>query len=143
MLEDWQVKIMENPRSPDRLMLIYRPAVDGGGHEVLHFIDGKQNIFYVKRGALIDERLYLEIPGQVLEAMQLALSGLGIQTEKESTIRGKYEAQGEHIADLQHFLGWFMNGQKIPKPVFVPLGSTVTGVGIMRGPLKKAEKRDL
>lgn len=45
--------------------------------------------------------LPLRFSDGVLKAIVDELEATGIQTEKQSTIAGKYEAQSEHLKDLQ------------------------------------------
>ena len=142
LFESWQIRITDMQSALGLGILIYRPVKEG--HEVLHFPYGVPTITRILRGGMIGPECYAMIVSEeILSVLQTAIADHGVRSTEESTIRGRYEAQGEHITDLQHILGWFMNGQKMPKPVFVPQGSMVTGMGIMRGPLKKAEKRDL
>ncbi len=67
----------------------------------------------------------LQLSRERLEDLVKAAIEMGVKTETESTIRGKHEAQTDHLADLQHLIGWFLNSQKPLKPIDMSSGKMV------------------
>lgn len=103
--------------------VMIRPSLDKFGYDVVIHYDqpdgkyigqvgdnGEMQFVKYETGSIIQPTFSIE--REALQELVIAAQKLGIETESESTARGRLEAQSEHLLDLKVIVGWFMDGQK-------------------------------
>lgn len=144
MFGDWKVKISDDGFGHYVNVYIYREYHNSNIEVAFFTPDGTMTQETYLKGSTIpqDKATMRLIDHDILVAIQRALSEKGVKTEEESTIRGKHEAQTAHMQDLQHLLGWFMNGRK---PLVFDMGNggtfTQLPVGARPGTVKPSDGR--